>query len=176
MNDKLISYIKEYWITHRNDSAMKNIFAVNRYVFPIITDILSSYEDIAYISIGETKGCIEYNNYDEYGHHLESSDTVLNVDFDDVDNDTEIDGYKIMAISEEQSREIYYFICKNKDKHIIVHCRAGRSRSQGVVRAILDMFADTYQECYLNGINPCTTPNMEVVRKIKRQFYINSYS
>lgn len=175
MNDKVIKYIKEYWKEHRNDSEMKNIFAVNRYVFPEIVELLSDCEDIAYISIGESEDCVTYNGYNDYCHYLENSDTVLNVDFDDVDVDMEDCEYNIKAITEEQSKEIYDFIVRNLGKHIVVHCRAGRSRSQGIVRVVLDMFPDTYKECYLNKINPCTTPNMEVVRKIKRCCYDNIF-
>lgn len=166
----IIKYIG-YWKEHRNDSNKKNAFAVNRYIFSDIVNMLSDCEDIAYISIGETQDCIEYNKYDEYGHYLENSDNVLNIDFDDISEDIEVENYHFKTITDEQAKQIYDFILNHSDYHIICHCRAGKSRSQGVIRAVFDMFPNRYAECYINKINPCATPNYEVVAKIKRYSY-----
>lgn len=161
----------EKWRDNRNKTDKKSVFAVNRYIFPDIVKRLVDCTDIAYISIGETEDCIDFYHYENYGHYLDSSSRVLNVDFDDVTND-EINGsYIFRAITEKQAQIICQFIMNNKDKHIICHCRAGKSRSQGVVRAILDCYPDIYTECSINSINPCLTPNYEVVRKIKREIY-----
>ena len=50
---------------------------------------------------------------------------------------------------------------------IIIHCSAGISRSQGVVRYILDTYSDNYY-IHTRADNPCITPNMHVVRMLKR--------
>lgn len=131
----------------------------------------TNLDDVAYISISATPDCarVVINDVNEISHYIASSDNVLNLNFDDViedikgkDNDGKDVLYK--AITEEQADKIISFIEKNLDKHIIIHCRAGKSRSQGVYRAIMDCYGDYYGECPYNNINPCITPNIEVVR------------
>jgi len=53
------------------------------------------------------------------------------------------------------------------DDTIYIHCTAGVSRSQGVVRYILDIYGDEY-EIKTNPNNPCLTPNIHVVLMLKR--------
>ena len=48
-----------------------------------------------------------------------------------------------------------------------IHCSAGVSRSQGVVRYILDTYGDMFN-IQTNENNPCVTPNYHVVRMLKR--------
>ena len=48
-----------------------------------------------------------------------------------------------------------------------IHCSAGLSRSQGVVRYILDTYGDMF-DIETNPDNPCLTPNYHVVRMLKR--------
>ena len=50
--------------------------------------------------------------------------------------------------------------------NIYVHCSAGASRSQGVVRYILDTYPDIDWETRKD--NPCLTPNYHVIRMLKR--------
>ena len=45
----IVEYIKNSWKEHRNNSDKKNTFAVNRYIFPQIVDMLSDCKDIAFI-------------------------------------------------------------------------------------------------------------------------------
>lgn len=61
----IIKYIG-YWKEHRNDSNKKNAFAVNRYIFPDIVNMLSDCEDIAYISIVETQDCLPQEDIDGF--------------------------------------------------------------------------------------------------------------
>ena len=103
----IVEYIKNSWKEHRNNSDKKNTFAVNRYIFPQIVDMLSDCKDIAFISIGETKGCIEYNKFEDYGHYLKDSENVLNIDFDDLECDFTFEGYNFKAITDEQTVQIY---------------------------------------------------------------------
>lgn len=67
-----------------------------------------------------------------------------------------------------QSNRIVKFIEENKDKNFMVHCNAGASRSQGVVRYILDTYGENNFET--RDSNPCLTPNMHVVRMLKRSY------
>ena len=167
----IVEYIKNTWKEHRNDSNKKNTFAVNRYIFPQIADMLSDCKDIAFISISETKDCIEYNKVEDYGHYLNDSENVLNIDFDDLEKDLDVDGFHFKSIAEEQARQIYDFLIKHSDKHIICHCRAGKSRSAAISEFLLQMFPDKYEECEANRINSDKTPNGEVLRKLKRIYY-----
>lgn len=167
----IVEYIKNSWKEHKNNSDKRNTFAVNRYIFPQIADMLSDCKDIAFISIGETKDCIEYNKFDEYGHYLENSDNVLNIDFDDLEQDFNIGEYHFKTITDEQAKQIYDFLTKHSDKHIICHCRAGKSRSAAISEFLLQMFPDKYAECEVNRLNNDKTPNGEVLRKLKRIYY-----
>ena len=161
----IVEYIKNSWKEHRNNSDKKNTFAVNRYIFPQIVDMLSDCKDIAFISISETKDCIEHNKFEDYGHYLNDSENVLNIDFDDLEKDLDVDGFHFKSIVEEQARQIYDFLIKQSDKHIICHCRAGKSRSAAISEFLLQMFPDNYEECEANRINSDKTPNGEVLRK-----------
>ena len=167
----IVEYIKNSWKEHRNNSDKKNTFAVNRYIFPQIVDMLSDCKDIAFISIGETKDCIEYNKFEDYGHYLKDSENVLNIDFDDLECDFTFEGYNFKVITDEQALQIYDFLMKHSDKHIICHCRAGKSRSAAISEFLLQMFSDKYEECEANRINSDKTPNGEVLRKLKRIYY-----
>ena len=53
------------------------------------------------------------------------------------------------------------------DDTIYIHCAAGISRSQGVVKYILDTYGDEY-DIKTNPNNPCLTPNVHVVLMLKR--------
>lgn len=82
-------------------------------------------EDSAAISICTPRSRVEY-------HHFKSADNVLNLDFDDItcawDNQVQFD--------HEMAAEIIEFVNRNKDKDFYVHCAAGQSRSQAVVKFI----------------------------------------
>ena len=166
----IVEYIKNTWKEQRNDSNKKNTFAVNRYIFPQIADMLSDCKDIAFISICETKDCAIYNQEEDNTHYLPSSENVLNLEFDDIEQDIVQECYHFYTISNEQANQIYLFIKKHLDKHIICHCRAGHSRSIGVVKYIFDTYPDYYEYCEVNALNPIVTPNYDVVTKLKRQY------
>jgi len=52
-----------------------------------------------------------------------------------------------------------------------IHCSAGKSRSQGVVRYILDTYPNI--EWKTRQSNPCVTPNWHVVTMLKRASQFN---
>lgn len=132
--------------------------------------------DKAFISICCTDECkrgyILARDPDAEDEHWfkEDHDNVINLNFDDIIDDemtstTNEGTFIYKCISEEDTAKLARFIEKNRGKDFIIHCRAGKSRSQGVARYIYD----TYQE-YQNGRpeNPCLYPNVNVVAKLKR--------
>ena len=54
----IVEYIKNIWKKHRNDNSKRNTFAVNRYIFPEIADMLSDCKDTAFILKTEVKTII----------------------------------------------------------------------------------------------------------------------
>jgi len=56
-----------------------------------------------------------------------------------------------------------------EDETFYIHCAAGVSRSQGVVRYILDTYGNDY-DIKTNPHNPCITPNVHVVMMLKRAY------
>lgn len=149
-------------------------------------DNVEEKEDMAFISIIGTEQVIQ-DYLGEYGtkHYFnQNHSNVLNLEFDDVSHDFDFK-YKPMkgnnergeariihfkTISEEQAQQCIEFIEKNLEKKFLIHCRAGRSRSQAIFRFITD-FYEIYKSCKGNLDNPCLTPNQEVVRKLKRAYY-----
>jgi len=57
---------------------------------------------------------------------------------------------------------------RNYGDNIFVHCAAGTSRSQAIVRYILDTYPDI--EWKTRDSNPCITPNIHIVRMLKRMY------
>lgn len=77
----------------------------------------------------------------------------------------------ITCMNYEQAVKIVRFIDSHIQRDvntIYVHCSAGRSRSQGVVRYVLDTYPDI--SWTTNPLNPCLTPNYYVVRMLKRAY------
>ena len=76
----------------------------------------------------------------------------------------------VRAMTYEEALKVALFIdnqINSGAKNIIIHCSAGISRSQGIVRYILDTYGDTY-DIVTREDNPCITPNYHVVRMLKR--------
>ena len=137
---------------------------------------VSDESDKAFISIIGTPQCIEHYLHSNDTHYFpENTHNVLNLDFDDIDDDKrEWKDQIFYGISEEQAKQCVEFIEKNIGKNFYIHCRAGRSRSQGICRYILDMYGSEYgydEKLSCRKENPCHTPNMRVVTMLKREFY-----
>lgn len=129
-------------------------------------------EDAIFISITGTPECQNYYIEEEEFHWFkkEIPGKILNLEFDDIpDSETTWKGHKFIGITPGQAEEIINLIEENPGKDIHVHCRAGKSRSQGVVRFILDMYPN--REYKTRPDNPCVSPNMYVVRTLKRAYY-----
>lgn len=128
---------------------------------------------------------------------LNQSPTVLNVAVDDCDpatfnpNGEEIYDFtyysgilgksiNIHCLSEQQANTIVKQIEKwnNDDKidTILVHCSAGASRSQGVVKYVVDTYSTKDFKIMTRKSNPCLTPNIHIstmLKKSYRELYMN---
>ena len=174
----MIEEITQQWLNIiNNNNEQHYCIVVSRDDFPYIADKCKDRNDVAFISIEASPTCAQHYLKDKIYHHLKSDKyNVLNISFDDISEDkvcrdTNGEEYKIYTINEAQADVAYRFIKNNIGKHFIIHCRAGKSRSQAFYRFILDCFNEDYKECIINKYNPCKTPNIEVLCKLKRQFY-----
>ena len=127
--------------------------------------------DIAFISIIGSPECQKYYLGEEEKHWFKQSHpNVLNLAFDDIPRDQiEWKGHVFYGLKEEQAREIVEFVKANLGKDFWIHCRAGQSRSQGIVRYILDCYPEYAWKTRLD--TPCDTPNIDVVAKLKREYW-----
>lgn len=107
-------------------------------------------------------------------HFTEETSNVIILEFDDIDCDELSHNDRMWyGITEDDAKRCVEFIMNNLGKNFIIHCNAGKSRSQGVCRFILDCFKEYgYDEkVSCRKDNPCMTPNMRVVRMLKREYY-----
>ena len=133
-------------------------------------------DNVAFISIC----CTETEN-SSYETHLlsDNHDNVINLDFDDINGYTLKDQFPdddyvkdnpARGLNDEQGLQLVKFIENNIGKDIYVHCSAGVSRSQGIVKFILEYYNDYYKESDTNPDNPCKMPNQHVF-EVLRKFY-----
>lgn len=133
-------------------------------------------DNAAFISIC----CTETDN-SSYETHLlsDNHDNVINLDFDDINSytlkeqfpdDERVKDNPARGLNDEQGLQLVKFIENNIGKDIYVHCSAGVSRSQGVVKFILEYYNDYYKESDTNPDNPCKMPNQHVF-DVLRKFY-----
>ena len=129
--------------------------------------------DKAFISICSTADVKSAILKDPEPHYFKDGlDQALNVDFDDIATPFEFldeDGLNMaIGISLPQAIKIVRFIDKHiGSKDILVHCRAGQSRSQALVRYIMWMYGRLY-EIETRKDNPPITPNPFVLHTLKK--------
>lgn len=85
-------------------------------------------DDKAFISIIGTEECRKYYLEEDTNHWFNNctEDNVLNLEFDDVNEDIVIwKGHTFYGITDEQAEQIVDFIEKHKGKDFYIHCRAG---------------------------------------------------
>lgn len=82
-------------------------------------------------------------------------ENVLKLNFDDITESVRSIGEDRSAygMNVDQAKQIVEFIDKNIDKDFYIHCHAGKSRSQAIVRYILDFYPDHDWET--RPENPC---------------------
>lgn len=107
-------------------------------------------------------------------HHKTSNENFMHVQYIKNDFSDVIGKDIIYTMNYEQADKMERFIddCVNKGLDIYVHCAAGASRSQGVVRYILDTYPDINWQT--RKANECRTPNVHVVRMLKRAHMFNT--
>lgn len=107
-------------------------------------------------------------------HHKTSNKNFIHTQYIKNDFGNVIGKNIIYTMNYEQADKLERFIdfCVSKDVDIYVHCAAGASRSQGVVRYILDTYPDFNWQT--REANPCRTPNVHVVRMLKRAHLFNT--
>ena len=91
---------------------------------------------------------------------------VLNVEFDDIVSDKEtfkghpdFDSYDEVTaygITPETADRIVRFVEEHREDDFVIHCRAGKSRSQAVTRYITEFYPGHDET---NPDNPCLFPN-----------------
>jgi len=85
-------------------------------------------------------------------------ENVLVMHFDDITVPVKVigeDGKFTWGMKLDQAKQMVEFIEKNIDKDFYIHCHAGKSRSQAVVKFILDFYTDHDWETRKE--NPCRT-------------------
>lgn len=128
--------------------------------------------DAAFISICNTPGGSDFMFIEEITHYFKTeTPEIINLYFDDITEPTAIWNGKVSltGISQEQADRLCEFIERNQDKDFYIHCEAGLSRSQGVVRYILDVYGEDHDFETLRT-NPCRTPNLYVTALLKRAY------
>lgn len=91
-------------------------------------------KNVAAISVIGTPECLEY--YLDEGntkHYFGDHPNVLNLDFDDIEDDVMYDGHHFKAMSMKQAEDAVDFIervISSWPDDIFIHCRAGMSRSR----------------------------------------------
>ena len=146
---------------------MRKLFCFSRKEF---IDMLPLPKNTAAISIIETQQCQDYYKRKE-PHPLKPVDgiPVFFAVFDDINTDTvSYDGYTFTGLLEDQAKELALFIDDQVKlgRDIYVHCRAGKSRSQGVIDYIRTVYQGIDWE--LRKDNPCLTPNVQVKSALMR--------
>ena len=152
---------------------MKNkVTVVSKAGFHELIDGKGMDSETSYISIEGTPECIEHwIKDDDNDHLLPSGPHVLNLNFDDVTEDEyEYEGHIFRTISFDEAREILDFVERQKGRDLVIHCKAGRSRSQAVARFIVDCFPDDWV-----GNRLLETYNPEVLGRLKRVYYDRLY-
>ena len=105
---------------------------------------------------------------------LESAPNVLNLWFDDAEEDFELlDGLKCVLFDEHMAKQIHEFVDRYKEgKQFFFHCTAGISRSGAVGETVAEYLGIDYFEFKLE--NPKVKPNTLVKTLLRNQFYGNN--
>lgn len=134
----------------------------------------------AFISICCSPICKEYwcNKYNETDDHFfkQNHHNVINLDFDDVEENGIYENVECFTINSTQAYDLYNFIENNKDKNFIIHCRAGKSRSRAIGVYIIEHYGHEANLSYGNDLSD--RGNCSVISALKRMFrlYNTSFS
>lgn len=140
----------------------------------ISDDNVHEYDDCAFISILcpdiEEKYLIPDIFSDNEHWFKKVHDNVINLDFWDIEKDVEYKGGLLKSFTPEQADKIIAFIEKNNDKHFLIHCHAGISRSSAVAFFIRDYYnwVDKYE--FDNRYRGRKAPNQKVFIELKNAY------
>lgn len=138
-------------------------------------DNVEDNKETAFISIIGTDECLKYYLNEENTTHFfkKNHSNVLNLEFDDLEEDREYNGHLFKALSEAQTNEIYNFIKDGIENGVTcfkIHCRAGVSRSRAVAEFISILCDNVYKIDidYEERKHFIPYLNQGVIRKLKR--------
>ena len=101
---------------------------------------------------------------DGFDYNWDSSPNFLNLTFDDVEMDYQINSENLInpiLFTVDHAKQIKEFVDANADKHYLyVHCTMGKCRSGAVAECINDYFGNNYQR--FKQLNPQILPNTHV--------------
>lgn len=100
-------------------------------------------------------------NYDDLPINTQGWHDVLEIEFDDVERDTQY--YKTLTYNHAQ--EILKFLYKNREKDFIIHCDAGISRSVAVALFLKDYFG--HETLFFGGAKNYDHHNQTVYGRMK---------
>lgn len=117
---------------------------------------VTSATDSAFISVIGTPDCLKYWLDEEKTKHWfdKNHTNVLNLEFDDLNEDKEWDGHLFKAMTDEQADQIVEFaeniirdaklLGDSFKRNFYIHCRAGVSRSAAISRFLKDVYRDYF--------------------------------
>ena len=140
--------------------------------------------NMAFISIIGTPECLTYY-LDESNtkHYFGEHPNVLNLDFDDIEDDVIYNGHHFKTITMEQAEKTVDFIENVVNNNVSViegHCRAGMSRSRAIFEFIYRYCKEKSVEVEYNDRNDYTTMlNYGVLKRLNHAYWkkhhINGY-
>lgn len=134
-------------------------------------DNVDKQNNIAFISIIGSDNCLKYYLHEDAKHWFQQNhNNVLNLEFDDIEEDIYFDGYLLSSFAIKDAQKSINFIENNLGKTFIIHCRAGKSRSQAFFRFITDYYSQYYSKNCGRIENPCLTPNIKVLSSLKEAY------
>ena len=140
--------------------------------------------NMAFISIIGTPECLKYYlDEEETKHYFKDRQNVLNLDFDDISKDVLYNGHLFKTMTMEQAEKSVDFIEKminNDVDEIIIHCRAGMSRSRAFGEWIYRYCKEHNVDVEYSDRNDYTTIlNQGVLRRLNHAYWkkhhINGY-
>ena len=137
---------------------------------------VSNLKDTAFISIIGTKECLEYylDEGDTKHFFRNNQENVLNLDFDDINDDIIYHGHLFKGMSMEQAEKAVNFIEKMVNEGrttFYIHCRAGMSRSRAFGEFIYTVFGRDFDIEYDDRNSYTTILNQGVLRRLKHAYW-----
>ena len=141
-----------------------------------LTDDNVERVNMAFISIIGTPECLKY--YLDEGntkHYFNNHPNVLNIDFDDIEDDVIYNGHHFKTMYMNQAEQVIDFvenIIKSYPDIIYIHCRAGMSRSRAFGEFIYRYCKEHNIDVEYDDRNDYTTMlNSGVLRRLNHAYW-----